>query len=240
MSFSYNNNNNFKSESRNEWKSFDERKFRGPSQMTIGAMAGYVIPKKTYPKTDTFEFLVHKHGPGTRTHDIAATYTAIISSNVPDIKVTAEGPKIVMTGNRYHLKKVMSALIGAFKVRKANFLDTGKHKDAIIAAKEELLYLLEQDFKKEEEDIAYVPPDVPNYDTSIGKNAFSGLSIDHEDDVNQSGNANGATIEAEPVQVAANAITPEPVKLSKKQRKAQSRMQYEELKLGPSLVLGGH
>ena len=236
MSFSSNNTNTYKSRRGQEDKSYDGSRFRKPSNMTIGAAAGYVMPRRTYPTTDTFEFLVHKHGQGTRTHDIATTYAHIISEKVPDIKVTSDGPKITMSGNREDLKKVMIALIEAFKVRKHCFEDTGKHKDAIIAAKDELIYFLERDFKKEVdyEDISYEPPDKVDNKVSFVKNTFSGLEIYDDNDSSETRD----TMVAEPVVVAAPVVSAEPVKLSKKQRKEQSRMNYEELKFGPALVLG--
>ena len=242
MSFS-SNTGTFNSESGKSWsgkswsrkskENFQDKKQNGPSKVTIGAKAGYVMPKKEYPKTDTFEFVVHKHGDGTRTHDIASTYAKIINAKVSDVNVTTDGPKLIMSGNRNDLKKVMSALIAAFKVRKANFGDNGKHKDAIIAAKTELIHLLEQDFAEEVE-VKYAtssPSDVKKTDKSFGKNSFAGLEIQDDND-------DGETTEPETVDV--DEVHVEPVKLSKKQRKAQTRMNYESLKFGPSLVLGGH
>ena len=181
--------------------------------------------------------MVHKHGPGTRTYDIANTYARIISTIVPNIEVSCEGPKITMTGYRMDLKKVMSSLISAFQVRKDCFNETGKHKDAVIAGKEELTCLLEQEFtpEEQEDDAPIEAMDGPSEKTedhsSIGKNAFANLEVEEHVPETET-----ATVE-EPVEESAS--VPEPVKLSKKQRKAQARMNYEELKFGPALVLGG-
>jgi hypothetical protein len=192
---------------------------------------------KTFPKTDTFDFVIHKHGPGTRTYDIATTYARIISTIVPDIEASCEGPKITMTGNRMDLKKIMSSLISAFHVRKDCFNDTGKHKDAVVAGKEELTFLLQQDFATEEQDedvptevVDGLPEKVEDH-SSIGKNAFANLEVEEHVPETET-----TTVE-EPVEESAS--VPEPVKLSKKQRKAQTRMNFEELKFGPALVLGG-
>ena len=247
MSFSTTSSNTFKSESdgvstRNEsgkstprGKRSDGKRFRGPSQLTLASASGTNFKDFT-PKTDTFEFTVHKHGPGTRTYDIASTYVRIIIAIVLNIEVSCEGPKITMTGNRNDLKKVMSALIAAFQVRKNCFNETGKHKDAVIAGKEQLTYVLKQEFAPEVEeddttvDSASEPTgEVDEY--SISKNAFANLEVEEHDlDTEQ------VKVE-EPIEEPIPESTP--VKLSKKQRKAQARMNYEELKFGPSLVLGG-
>lgn len=259
MSFSSKNTNTFKSESEKSgksgksWsgKSWSEKswsgkskgssvdmKQSGPRAMTIGAMAGYVMPKKEYPENDTFEFVVHKHGDGTRTYDIASAYAKLIKTFLKNVEVTTDGPKLIMKGNRNDLKKVMSALIAAFKVRKANFGDTGKHKDAIIAGKKELIYHLEQDFAEEVEvkDVTSSPSEVKKNDKSFGKNSFAGLEIQEDNDDIKS--TKDTTVAPETVEK--HEVHAEPVKLSKKQRKAQTRMNYESLKFGPSLVLGGH
>lgn len=213
----------------------DFKRFRGPSQLTLGSASGTKF-KRTPPKTDTFEFVVHKHGPGTRTYDIATTYASIIRANAPGIEVSCEGPKITMTGIRMDLKKIMSSLISAFQVRKDCFNETGKHKDAVIAGKEELTFLLEQDFTLEEQDDAPIevmdgPSEKIEDHSSIGKNAFANLEVEEHVPETET-----TTVEES---VEKSASVPEPVKLSKKQRKAQARMNFEELKFGPALVLGG-
>lgn len=212
----------------------DGKRFRGPSQLTLASASGIKFNNIT-PKTDTFEFMVHKHGPGTRTHDIASTYVRIMIAIVLNIEVSCEGPKITMTGNRNDLKKVMSALIAAFQVRKNYFNETGKHKDAVIAGKEQLTYLLKQEFapevKEDDTTVEAVSGNTEEVDEySIGKNAFANLEVEEHDlDTKQ-------VAVVEPIQEPIPESTP--VKLSKKQRKAQARMNYEELKFGPSLVLG--
>lgn len=225
----------------------DFKKSRGPSQLTLASASGTNF-KDFAPKTDTFEFTVHKHGPGTRTYDIASTYVRIITAIVLNIEVSYEGPKITMTGNRNDLKKVMSALIAAFQVRKNSFNETGKHKDAVIAGKEQLTYLLKQEFVPEVKEDDASTNDVTSESTrevddhsSIGKNTFANLEVEEYVPETETTTVEETVEEpasvAEPVEEPASVA--EPTKLSKKQRKAQARMNYEELKFGPSLVLGG-
>jgi hypothetical protein len=190
-------------------------------------------------KTVTWDHIIYKHGPGTRTHDIADTSTTIIKSYDTGLEISVSGPKITVKGNRSMAKIVTDALISAFQVRKLEFGSCKKHGKTIIAGYNELNAFLTENLKdleplKDEVESANdtskvaIETKVKTKNTSM--NRYSALFLDGVDFEE--------TVEPEPSEIEVTE-TNKSVKLSKKQRKERDRKLAEELRWGPSLSIGG-
>ena len=190
-------------------------------------------------KTVTWDHTIYKHGPGTRTHDIANTSVRIIESYDTGLEISVSGPKITVKGKRSTAKLVTDALISAFQVRKAEFGSCKRHGKAIVAGYSELNEYLTENLKdleppKDEVESVVETPKVStvvkDYTKSASMNRYSALlpdNVDFEETVESEVSEIDST---EPIK---------PVKLSKKQRKERDRKLAEELRWGPTLSIGG-